>query len=160
LPGLEHATIRDNIIFGSKDGYDEARYQVVIEACALIPDLEIFDAGDLTGGMLPYRWTTSFLTYTAEIGEKGITLSGGQRARIALARAMYSQAKVRHFVSSIVVRHATSNISAFFSTIRKCFDLSHRMFSNIASDWRRWICTSRNISSIIVYLDHWRVIGQ
>ncbi|TCD63205.1 hypothetical protein EIP91_005844 [Steccherinum ochraceum] len=74
-PWLEHATIRDNIVFASKFGYDEARYNAVIEACALTRDLEIFEAGDLT-----------------EIGEKGITLSGGQRARIALARALYSQA--------------------------------------------------------------------
>ncbi|EED78318.1 predicted protein, partial [Postia placenta Mad-698-R] len=68
----EHATIRDNIIFGSAYGYDERRYQAAIEACALTRDLEIFEAGDMT-----------------EIGEKGITLSGGQRARIALARALY-----------------------------------------------------------------------
>ncbi|KAJ7631233.1 P-loop containing nucleoside triphosphate hydrolase protein [Roridomyces roridus] len=75
-PWLEHATIRDNIIFGAAYGFDEARYQAVIEACALVRDLEVFDAGDMT-----------------EIGERGITLSGGQRARIALARALYSQAK-------------------------------------------------------------------
>ncbi|KZT01394.1 uncharacterized protein LAESUDRAFT_739182 [Laetiporus sulphureus 93-53] len=74
-PWLEHATIRENIIFSCAYGYDEQRYQAVIEACALVHDLEIFDAGDQT-----------------EIGEKGITLSGGQRARIALARALYSQA--------------------------------------------------------------------
>lgn len=47
--GLEHATIKDNIIFGSAYGYDESRYNQVIEACALVRDLEIFDAGDLTG---------------------------------------------------------------------------------------------------------------
>ncbi|KAI0687745.1 P-loop containing nucleoside triphosphate hydrolase protein [Cytidiella melzeri] len=76
-PWLEHATIKDNIIFGSSAGYDEARYHAVIEACALVRDLEVLDAGDLT-----------------EIGEKGITLSGGQRARIALARALYSQASI------------------------------------------------------------------
>lgn len=49
LAGLEHATIRDNIIFGAAFGFDEARYQAVIEACALIHDLAIFDAGDMTG---------------------------------------------------------------------------------------------------------------
>ncbi|KAJ6575411.1 pleiotropic drug resistance ABC transporter [Mycena capillaripes] len=75
-PWLEHATIRDNIIFGAAYGYDEGRYQAVIEACALVRDLEVFDAGDMT-----------------EIGERGVTLSGGQRARIALARALYSHAK-------------------------------------------------------------------
>ncbi|KAF4573251.1 hypothetical protein EYR36_007762 [Pleurotus pulmonarius] len=76
LGGLEHATIRDNIIFGSTSGFEEERYRAVLEACALTKDLEMFDAGDLT-----------------EIGEKGITLSGGQKARVALARAVYSQAK-------------------------------------------------------------------
>ncbi|KAJ7459165.1 P-loop containing nucleoside triphosphate hydrolase protein [Mycena galericulata] len=75
-PWLEHATIRDNIIFGAAYGFDKSRYQAVIEACALVRDLEVFDAGDMT-----------------EIGERGVTLSGGQRARIALARALYSQAK-------------------------------------------------------------------
>ncbi|EGN94459.1 hypothetical protein SERLA73DRAFT_114694 [Serpula lacrymans var. lacrymans S7.3] len=74
-PWLEHATIRDNIIFGSERGYDKERYEAVVEACALVRDLEVLDAGDMT-----------------EIGEKGITLSGGQRARVALARAMYSEA--------------------------------------------------------------------
>ncbi|KDR85730.1 hypothetical protein GALMADRAFT_84830 [Galerina marginata CBS 339.88] len=75
-PWLEHATIRDNVMFGSPAPFDDARYQAVLDACGLRQDLSIFDAGDMT-----------------EIGEKGITLSGGQRARIALARAMYSQAK-------------------------------------------------------------------
>ncbi|CAK5280326.1 unnamed protein product [Mycena citricolor] len=78
-PWLEHATIRDNIVFNSAFGYDEERYQAVIEACALVHDLTILEAGDMTGN--------------TEIGERGVTLSGGQRARIALARAFYSQAK-------------------------------------------------------------------
>ncbi|TFK78167.1 P-loop containing nucleoside triphosphate hydrolase protein, partial [Polyporus arcularius HHB13444] len=45
--------------------------------CALKRDLELFDAGDLT-----------------EVGEKGLTLSGGQKARITLARAVYSSAEI------------------------------------------------------------------
>lgn len=47
--GLEHATIRENIIFGAMGGYDESRYYAVIDACALVPDLEVLEAGDSTG---------------------------------------------------------------------------------------------------------------
>ncbi|KAI0793789.1 P-loop containing nucleoside triphosphate hydrolase protein [Fomes fomentarius] len=68
-------TIRNNIVFGSP--FDEVRYKQVLEQCALKRDLELFDAGDQT-----------------EVGEKGITLSGGQKARITLARAVYSSAEI------------------------------------------------------------------
>jgi len=47
--GLEHATIRDNIVFGCAYGFDELRYEAVLDACALVRDLEVLDAGDLTG---------------------------------------------------------------------------------------------------------------
>ncbi|KAF8522635.1 P-loop containing nucleoside triphosphate hydrolase protein, partial [Hysterangium stoloniferum] len=73
-PWLEHATIKDNILYGRE--YDPERYSKVVEACALERDLEALPAGDMT-----------------EIGEKGVTLSGGQRSRIALARAVYSRAE-------------------------------------------------------------------
>ena len=73
-PFLQHQSIRDNILFGSP--YDEERYQAVLEACALNPDLEIFEEKDLT-----------------EIGSRGISLSGGQKARVALARAVYAKSK-------------------------------------------------------------------
>ena len=52
-PWLEHATIRDNIVFGSSYGFDKKRYEAVVEACALIKDLEMFDAGDMTGSKVP-----------------------------------------------------------------------------------------------------------
>ncbi|KAK8861563.1 hypothetical protein IAR55_002385 [Kwoniella newhampshirensis] len=63
-------SVRDNILFG--EPYEEDRYKKVISACGLEPDLKLFDDGDQT-----------------EVGEKGITLSGGQKARITLARAVY-----------------------------------------------------------------------
>lgn len=59
LIGLEHATIRDNIIFGSVYGFEEARYNSVLEACALNRDLEVLDAGDLTGNS--YSWVIECL---------------------------------------------------------------------------------------------------
>uniref|UniRef100_A0A671YDR5 ATP-binding cassette, sub-family C (CFTR/MRP), member 2 n=1 Tax=Sparus aurata TaxID=8175 RepID=A0A671YDR5_SPAAU len=72
---IQNATLRDNILFGSP--HEEDRFQDVIKACALGPDLELLPGGDLT-----------------EIGEKGINLSGGQKQRVSLARAAYSQADI------------------------------------------------------------------
>ncbi|KAI0709575.1 P-loop containing nucleoside triphosphate hydrolase protein [Cerioporus squamosus] len=72
---IQSETIRANILFGSP--YDEVRYNKVIKHCALERDLSLFEAGDHT-----------------EVGEKGITLSGGQKARITLARAVYSSAEI------------------------------------------------------------------
>ncbi|KAG8751149.1 hypothetical protein FRC12_012579 [Ceratobasidium sp. 428] len=72
-PWMMNATIRDNILFSHR--YDEEFYNIVLDACALRPDLAEFPDGDLT-----------------EVGERGITLSGGQRARISLARAVYARA--------------------------------------------------------------------
>ena len=71
---LQNASIRDNILFGLP--CIEKRYKETLKACALDKDLSILEDGDMT-----------------EIGEKGITLSGGQKARVALARAVYSRAK-------------------------------------------------------------------
>ncbi|KAI8092705.1 P-loop containing nucleoside triphosphate hydrolase protein [Halteromyces radiatus] len=72
---LQNATIRDNILFGLP--YIEDRYKSTLWACSLISDLDALVDGDLT-----------------EIGERGINLSGGQRARVALARAVYSRTKI------------------------------------------------------------------
>lgn len=74
-PWLQSMTIRDNITFGTP--YDDSRYKQTLDACALVTDLVSFKHGDLSA-----------------IGENGIGLSGGQKARVALARAVYSQAKI------------------------------------------------------------------
>ncbi|KAF9483590.1 hypothetical protein BDN70DRAFT_990288 [Pholiota conissans] len=72
---VQNDTIRNNILFGSD--YNEERYNKVIKQCALEHDLELFDAGDAT-----------------EVGERGLTLSGGQKARVTLARVIYSPAEI------------------------------------------------------------------
>ncbi|KAH9127149.1 hypothetical protein LEN26_004760 [Aphanomyces euteiches] len=74
-PFILNATVRDNILFGLP--FDQARYSMVLDVCCLHDDLAILGAGDFT-----------------EIGEKGITLSGGQKTRVALARAVYQDADV------------------------------------------------------------------
>ncbi len=72
-PWMDNATIRDNILFGLP--MDEERYTHVLYCCALDKDLLSFKGGDMT-----------------VITIKGVSLSGGQRSRIALARALYSRA--------------------------------------------------------------------
>uniref|UniRef100_A0AAR2LWH8 ATP-binding cassette, sub-family C (CFTR/MRP), member 12 n=1 Tax=Pygocentrus nattereri TaxID=42514 RepID=A0AAR2LWH8_PYGNA len=67
-----HGTVRDNILMG--EPFDQERYDQVIHACSLSPDLAILPYGDHT-----------------EIGERGLNLSGGQKQRVSLARAVYSK---------------------------------------------------------------------
>lgn len=68
-------TVRNNILFGAE--YDAEWYGQVVSACNMARDLELFENGSDT-----------------EIGERGVTLSGGQKARLSLARAVYSRADI------------------------------------------------------------------
>ncbi|KAJ6516269.1 multidrug resistance-associated ABC transporter [Mycena sanguinolenta] len=72
---LRNASIKQNILFHLP--FDKERYERTLEACALMNDLAILEDRDET-----------------EIGELGVTLSGGQRVRVSLARAIYSRASV------------------------------------------------------------------
>ncbi|KAL3460120.1 P-loop containing nucleoside triphosphate hydrolase protein [Aspergillus heterothallicus] len=74
-PWIENANIRDAILFGLP--MNHARYDDVIYACALTQDLKSFPEGDKT-----------------DIGANGINLSGGQKWRLAVARALYSRASI------------------------------------------------------------------
>ncbi|XP_015279767.1 PREDICTED: multidrug resistance-associated protein 1-like [Gekko japonicus] len=70
---IQNSTLQENILFGSE--LNKFYYERVLEACALLPDLEQLPMGDQT-----------------EIGERGVNISGGQKQRVSLARAVYSNA--------------------------------------------------------------------
>ncbi|KAK6334593.1 hypothetical protein TWF718_010050 [Orbilia javanica] len=72
---IQNTTVRENILFGRP--FDPIWYEKVIEACALRPDFELFPNGDMT-----------------EIGERGITISGGQKQRMNIARAIYHNSDI------------------------------------------------------------------
>ncbi|XP_070711625.1 ATP-binding cassette sub-family C member 4-like [Pempheris klunzingeri] len=74
-PWVFPGTIRSNILFGKE--LNSQKYERVIRACALKRDLELLSDGDLT-----------------LIGDRGATLSGGQKARVNLARAVYQDADI------------------------------------------------------------------
>ncbi|KAJ4486607.1 P-loop containing nucleoside triphosphate hydrolase protein, partial [Lentinula edodes] len=114
-PWILSATIRENILFSHE--YDETFYNMVVEACVLTPDFALLPHGDAT-----------------EVGEKGITLSGGQRAHIELARAVYALTGLVLLdgclaaADSHVARHIFSACSAlhcFALALIDCYSPSH-----------------------------------
>ncbi|KAM5130614.1 multidrug resistance-associated protein 1 isoform 1-T1 [Callospermophilus lateralis] len=94
---IQNDSLRENILFGRP--LRERYYNAVVEACALLPDLEILPSGDRT-----------------EIGEKGVNLSGGQKQRVSLARAVYGDSDVYLFddplsaVDAHVGKHIFDNV--------------------------------------------------
>ncbi|KZS87429.1 hypothetical protein SISNIDRAFT_553186 [Sistotremastrum niveocremeum HHB9708] len=70
-PYLQHFSIRQNILFGSP--YIASRYNAVLQSCALLEDLALLPEGDAT-----------------IVGARGVKLSGGQKGRVGLARAVYA----------------------------------------------------------------------
>nr|KAF6488608.1 ATP binding cassette subfamily C member 1 [Molossus molossus] len=94
---IQNDSLRENILFGRQ--LQERYYKTVIEACALLPDLEILPSGDRT-----------------EIGEKGVNLSGGQKQRVSLARAVYCDSDIYLFddplsaVDAHVGKHIFENV--------------------------------------------------
>jgi len=97
-------TVRENILFGSE--YDADRYEKVLDACCLRQDLAQWLAGDLT-----------------EIGERGVTCSGGQKARISVARCVYANPDVALFDDVLSALDA--------GTSQRLFD---NLFANIGDD--------------------------
>jgi ATP-binding cassette subfamily C (CFTR/MRP) protein 1 len=96
-PWIMNATVRENIVFGHR--FDANFYEKTVKACALLDDFAQLPDGDET-----------------LVGERGISLSGGQKARVALARAVYARADVYLLddvlsaVDSHVGRHIINNV--------------------------------------------------
>jgi ATP-binding cassette, subfamily C (CFTR/MRP), member 1 len=94
---IVNATVKENIIFGYR--YDSGFYERTVKACALLDDFAQLPDGDET-----------------VVGERGISLSGGQKARLALARAVYARADIYLLddclsaVDSHVGRHLVENV--------------------------------------------------
>jgi ATP-binding cassette subfamily C (CFTR/MRP) protein 1 len=92
-----NASVKENIVFGHR--WDPQFYEKTIHACALVDDLKVLPDGDQT-----------------EVGERGISLSGGQKARLTLARAVYARADVYMLddvlsaVDQHVGRHIIDNV--------------------------------------------------
>lgn len=96
-PWVMNASVRENIVFGYR--WDPQFYEKTVEACALKEDFASLPDGDQT-----------------EVGERGISLSGGQKARLTLARAVYARADiyllddVLSAVDQHVGRHLIDNV--------------------------------------------------
>lgn len=96
-PWVMNASVRENIVFGHR--WDPAFYERTIHGCALVEDFASLPDGDQT-----------------EVGERGISLSGGQKARLTLARAVYARADiyllddVLSAVDQHVGRHIIDNV--------------------------------------------------
>lgn len=100
---IQNATFRDNITFGKP--FDAVLYKKVVFACALEDDLALLPSGDLT-----------------EIGERGVTLSGGQKARLNLARAAYHGLEIMLFddiLSAVDIRVGRHIVRHLFGDLLK-----------------------------------------
>nr|XP_005155817.1 multidrug resistance-associated protein 7 isoform X1 [Danio rerio]XP_021329903.1 multidrug resistance-associated protein 7 isoform X1 [Danio rerio]XP_021335425.1 multidrug resistance-associated protein 7 isoform X1 [Danio rerio] len=131
-PWIQHATVQDNILFGRD--YDNMFYQSVIQACALADDLNILPGGDQT-----------------EVGENGVTLSGGQKSRLALARAVYMDKEIYLLDDPLAAVDA---------------DVAHHLMEKcilgILKDKTRILCTHRiefvDKADVVVLMDNGMIV--
>ncbi|GAB6030687.1 hypothetical protein CHUAL_007541 [Chamberlinius hualienensis] len=124
-PWLYPATIRQNITFGLP--FDQQRYQSIVYNCALQQDLEILTEGDMT-----------------LVDDKGLTLSGGQMSRIALARTMYRESEIYLLDDPL----SAVDVKVGKHIWRHCFKDTDKTIVLVS----HWIQHLRDIS-IVIYMD-------
>uniref|UniRef100_A0A1B6DBN7 Multidrug resistance-associated protein lethal(2)03659 n=1 Tax=Clastoptera arizonana TaxID=38151 RepID=A0A1B6DBN7_9HEMI len=113
-PWVFGETVRQNIIFDSP--YNETRYKQVVKACALKKDFKQLPFGDNT-----------------LVGDRGVLLSGGQRARVNLARAIYKKADIYLLddplsaVDTAVGKHLFSKCITGFLKGKTCILITHQL---------------------------------
>ncbi|GFZ04617.1 multidrug resistance-associated protein 11 [Actinidia rufa] len=137
VPWILSGTLRDNVLFGKV--YNPLRYSDVLQACALKVDISQMVGGDM-----------------AFIGEKGVNLSGGQRARLSLARAIYYGSDI------IMLDDVLSAVDAHVA----CWILNEAILGPLMNQHTRILCTHnvQAISSadIVVVMDkgHLKWVGH
>ena len=92
-PWIFNSSVRDNILFGEE--YCAVKFKECVNLTCLQPDIDILPNGVDT-----------------EIGERGINLSGGQKARVSLARAIYRASSSRAGVGTEGNGHGQENGAA------------------------------------------------
>lgn len=107
-PWIMLGTVRENIVLGSR--VNEEHYWEVVRMCGLLPDLSQMKKGDLT-----------------VIGDRGSTISGGQKARIALARAVYRESEVYLLDDPLSAVDAQVGLHIFNECILKGLHTSTRL---------------------------------
>ena len=130
-PWIMNGTIRDNIIFYGE--YDKEKYNQVVSACQLDKDFENLKHGDLT-----------------EVGSTGNNISGGQRARISLARAIYKDADIYLFDDPIPSVDSFVSVKIFHQAIVKLLKNKTRIF--VTHDTR-----NLKVSSRIIYMNNFKI---
>ncbi len=120
-PWITSDSIRNNIVCGAP--FDSERYRTAVYASGLAPDLEALPHGDAT-----------------QIGERGINLSGGQRHRVALARAYYCGGDIFLFddplsaLDPAVANHVFTSMILGELSSKTRIVVSHRVEYALAAD--------------------------
>ena len=107
-------TVRNNILFGKE--FDESKYEEVLSVCCMKNDLKTLQGGD-----------------QCEIGDRGINVSGGQKARISLARCCYSDSDIVILDDPIAAVDAHVGHSLFHNCIKQYLRGKTRIMTTNAS---------------------------